>query len=160
VKRITQKRLNHLIKKHQLWLDNNLKGKRLELVNYNLSKLDMSYSNLEFADFSGSNLTEIKLIGANLSGASFTGADITNVYGKRFLIFTHNQHTAIYVDGQLQIGCKIMSPFQWLKCYKEVGQDHIYTKEEIKSYGQFICYCVKQDIYRRLKYWYNSIFGG
>jgi hypothetical protein len=105
-KNVSQRQLNGILHKHQLWLDRDPKG--------------------EQADFSYMDLS---------------GANLTNIRGKTILTFVAGKDTAIYVEGQLQIGCIIMSVADWLHQYRDLVAEHRYTKEEIKPYVQFIRYC-------------------
>ena len=66
---MTQKELNYILKLHQMWLDNEIGGKRA-----NLSEVDLSGANLINADLSKANLS-----GADLSEADLSGADLSYI---------------------------------------------------------------------------------
>ncbi|MCK9447234.1 pentapeptide repeat-containing protein, partial [bacterium] len=69
---MTQKELNYILKLHQMWLDNEIGGKRA-----NLSEVDLSGANLINADLSKANLSGANLSKANLSKANLSKADLS-----------------------------------------------------------------------------------
>ncbi len=50
------------------------------------------------------------------------------------------QHTAIYIDKVLTIGCKSLGLDEWVKQGIEIGKEAKYTDEEIEAYMRFILY--------------------
>ena len=94
-----QKKLNDILKLHQMWLNNENKGKRADLSKADLSIADLSRANLSYAnlsranlynadlskadlskaDLSFSNLSKADLSKANLSKANLSGANLTDV---------------------------------------------------------------------------------
>ena len=86
---ITPEKLDNILVKHQLWLEDDPIGKRADLFKVNLSHADLTDVNLSHADLSDVNLSGAKLtyanlacanlINANLSGTNLSGADLSDV---------------------------------------------------------------------------------
>ena len=75
---ITKERLDNILKKHTLWVENESGGKRANLSGANLRGANLSGANLSGANLRGANLSGANLYGANLSGVDLYGA---NLYG-------------------------------------------------------------------------------
>jgi hypothetical protein len=80
-----QNELNEKIKLHELWLNNDKNGIKLDLTNANLRCANLTnanlrysnlrYSNLRYSNLRYSNLTNADLTNANLSNANLTGIE-------------------------------------------------------------------------------------
>ena len=90
--KMTQEKLNEIVRFHGLWLMGDPKGSRADLRSANLSganlsganlsganlsRADLSRADLSDADLSGADLRSADLSGANLSGANLSGADLS-----------------------------------------------------------------------------------
>ena len=73
---ITKERLDNILKKHTLWVENESGGKRANLSGANLRGANLSGANLRGANLSGANLRGANLRGANLSGVDLYGANL------------------------------------------------------------------------------------
>ena len=71
-----KEKLDEILKKHAVWLDNKDGGKRANLRCADLSGADLSGANLRCADLSGANLRCADLSGANLIDADLSGANL------------------------------------------------------------------------------------
>lgn len=110
MKKITPEELDKKLKLHELWLEDNMQGVRLDLSGLDLKKVDLeganlqyanlndtnliasnlkhanlteanlNYANLYFSDLADDNLTDANLEGANLNYADFSNADLTYAY--------------------------------------------------------------------------------
>ena len=69
MRKISKEEFSEILKKHEMWLQNDPNGKRA-----NLSRADLSEAILSGANLSRANLSEAILSGANLSRANLTGA--------------------------------------------------------------------------------------
>ena len=63
---------------HKEWLQDNSKGKRLNLSGANLSNADLRYADLRYADLRGADLSKANLYYADLSKANLSGANLSN----------------------------------------------------------------------------------
>ena len=79
-KKITKRELKEILRKHQLWLNEEPDGERANLTEADLTEADLSYANLSGADLFGANLSYANLIIANLSEANLSGADLSGAY--------------------------------------------------------------------------------
>ena len=77
MKKLTQKEVNEIIKKHQMWLNNEEGGKQAKFSDMNLNGLDLSNSNLEDAYFSGTDLVGANLENCNLRSCQMSYADLS-----------------------------------------------------------------------------------
>ena len=73
---MTQEKLNEILRKHKLWIDNNHDGERANLSGADLRWANLSGANLSEADLSEANLSEANLSRANLSGANLRWANL------------------------------------------------------------------------------------
>ena len=86
-RRLTQKSLDEIIRRHEMWLDSDgetgeqadlsytdLSG--LNLANANLRGANMESVDLVFASLEGANLLDANLLGAKLTGADLIGANL------------------------------------------------------------------------------------
>ncbi len=83
---MTATKLQEILEKHQMWLNDEPNGVRANLRGANLSGADLSGANLSGADLSGADLSGANLSGANLryadlSGANLSGADLSGAEG-------------------------------------------------------------------------------
>ena len=69
-------KLNEILKKHEMWLDDIEGGERANLRGANLRDADLSGANLSGANLRGADLRYANLRYANLSGANLRGADM------------------------------------------------------------------------------------
>ena len=74
---MTAEKLQEMLRKHKLWLEDKPDGERANLSKANLSKANLSKANLRWANLTGANLSEAGLIGANLSMANLSGANLS-----------------------------------------------------------------------------------
>ena len=79
---MTAEKLQEILRKHKLWLEDNPDGEKADLswANLswaNLSGANLSGANLSWANLSGANLTRADLSWANLSGANLSGANLS-----------------------------------------------------------------------------------
>jgi uncharacterized protein YjbI with pentapeptide repeats len=159
--------LNKILKQHSLWLKDNTKGKRADLlgaylIGANLYEADLREADLREADLQGANLLGADLRGANLKGANLQGADLsganleganleevnlnrTGLTGTGILTFLYNRDFAYSFNGRIKIGCIDMLIDEWLDKYKEIGNENIYSEEEIELYGEFIKMCKRES---------------
>ena len=72
MKRFTNEELAEILRKHNLWLDNNPDG-----IRANLSGANLRWANLRWANLSGANLSEANLSGADLSEANLRWANLS-----------------------------------------------------------------------------------
>ena len=75
-KNFTVDELNVILEKHILWLSDNTKGERANLIGANLIGANLRRANLRRANLRGANLRGANLRRANLSGADLRGANI------------------------------------------------------------------------------------
>ena len=73
---ITKERLDNILKKHTLWVENESGGKRANLSGANLRGANLSGANLRGANLRGANLSGVDLYGANLRGANLREANL------------------------------------------------------------------------------------
>jgi len=111
------------------------------LYNANLYKSNLSNANLENANLKFSNLENANLENANLSNAYLKNTNLTEIKGKKIIVFHYNKHFSYYCDGILKIGCELKKPQEWLECYQKLGKKHNYTEQEIEMYLKFINIC-------------------
>jgi hypothetical protein len=74
-------RFNHILteeiyNQHQLWIEDHNCGKRLELIDANLSGADLSRAVLDNANLSGADLSNAKLSNSYLRRSNLFGADL------------------------------------------------------------------------------------
>ena len=74
--KITQEKLNELVKSHREWLRNEDGGKRLYLIKADLSGADLRWADLREADLREADLIRADLIRADLRGADLRGAHL------------------------------------------------------------------------------------
>lgn len=84
MKNISQEELKEILKKHEMWLKDEEGGERANLINADLSCVDLSYTNLRAANLMGINLSDSNLHNADLTCAdlryaNLTDADLTDV---------------------------------------------------------------------------------
>ena len=73
------------------------------------------------------------------------------VYGdaqveKSPLLIQGTQHIVTECNGNIKIGCEIYSIKEWKKNYKEIGEKHGYTDNEIAEYYDYILLAEKRMI--------------
>jgi len=73
-----QVQINQILEDHQVWLNDNTKGKRADLQEADLYRENFRGANLQEANFHKANLQGAYLIGANLQGADLRNADLRN----------------------------------------------------------------------------------
>ena len=158
MKKLTQEELDNIVAKHELWLKDDIYGKKANLSNLDLSGLALTNANLTNANLSYVNLTNANLTNANLTAANLIEVDLTNVNltnanlyrvslyeanianitGKEIVTFKAGKHFAYYVDGYIKIGCKCLPIKEWKDNYKIIGKDNGYNDKDIELYGDFI----------------------
>jgi len=77
-KKITKEKFEKIMANHQLWLTDRKKGKRANLSDTNLEKMDLAGMDFSYAILSRASLFQAKLSGANLSHADLSEAFINN----------------------------------------------------------------------------------
>ena len=70
--------LKEILKKHKMWLNGEEGGERANLINANLSGVNLTGVDLSEADLNGVNLSNADLRYTNLRGANLSGADLNN----------------------------------------------------------------------------------
>ncbi len=108
------------------------------LFEANLSGADLSRANLSEVDLSGADLSGANLSGANLSEADLSRANLLGVVGADIITYSRGHHQAIFVNGELRIGCQVYSLDYWLKHGEGIGRAADYSDESIKHYMKFI----------------------
>jgi hypothetical protein len=78
VRKIAQSELADILKKHEMWLREEIGGEQANLSEVNLRLANLSEVNLSQANLSGANLVGANLIGANLSWANLSGANLSD----------------------------------------------------------------------------------
>ena len=68
--KMEQTKLNEILRKHKLWLEDDEKGERANLEDADLEGADLKYANLKYANLKGANLQDADLQRANLQGAN------------------------------------------------------------------------------------------
>lgn len=68
---MNSEKLQEILEKHELWLENNEEEERADL-----READLQEANLQWADLQGANLQEANLRGADLKWADLRGADL------------------------------------------------------------------------------------
>lgn len=85
--KLTIKELKEMLKLHELWLQNNKKGEKLNLSYKDLRKpsiikllktTNLSYADLSYTNLNGTNLSYTNLSSANLSNANLNNIDLSN----------------------------------------------------------------------------------
>ena len=79
---ISKHELNSILNKHEMWLLNDPKGERADLM-----RADLYGANLVLADLRWANLREANLYKADLSGADLRGADLIEANLSRAVIY-------------------------------------------------------------------------
>ena len=74
MRKISKEEFSEILKKHEMWLQNDPNGKQANLSGANLSGANLSRANLTEAILSGANLSRANLTGAYLSRANLSGA--------------------------------------------------------------------------------------
>lgn len=115
-KTITKEEFDRIMDEHAKWLTDRNTGKRADLSDLNLAKMDLSGLNFSYANMEGVDLMETNLSGANLSHAYLRQAHLmeTNLSKATFVeadfssarIFLSNLDGCIG-DGALFIGTRI-----------------------------------------------------
>jgi hypothetical protein len=162
-----QSGLKDILDKHRLWLQEDLlnapykKGERAYLRGANLRgtnlrganlreadlrEADLEGADLRDADLKGANLRGASLRGVNLEGANLKGADLEGVLSstKHFRFSFGSKQELNAYNGEVRIGCKVMSIEDWLEQYEEIGEKEGYSKEEIEAYGDALKYYYKR----------------
>ena len=73
---MTKEKLNEILQKHKLWLEDKDGGEKADLSSANLSSADLSSANLSCADLRFANLSSADLSSANLRYADLSSADL------------------------------------------------------------------------------------
>jgi len=73
-----QVELNKRLQQHKEWLLDNIKGKKADFHDMNLSNMNFKGANLRNANFDDTNLSNTNFIDANLTGATFRNANLRN----------------------------------------------------------------------------------
>jgi hypothetical protein len=132
---INKEELKELIAMHNKWLNDNSKGKKLELVNTDLKGADLKGADLKGADLKGADLryadlTDVDLRYAdlkgadlsytNLKGADLKGADLSNIIfrycignGKEIKSLQIGTYVIAYTKDILNIGCQSHTLDKW-----------------------------------------------
>ena len=76
MRKITTEELKEILRKHELWLNNDSRGEEANLRYTNLSGADLSGTDLNRADLSGADLSGAFLSYANLRGTNLSGANL------------------------------------------------------------------------------------
>ncbi|QDF14408.1 pentapeptide repeat family protein [Staphylococcus phage PMBT8] len=101
MKKITQKELDKKLKLHELWLDDNTQGVRLDLSGLDLKRVDLEGANLQYAILNDANLYFSDLKFANLTDVSLIGANLTNTHLNYAILSGVNLAYADLTDANL-----------------------------------------------------------
>lgn len=134
LRKITQGKLEVLLRKHKLWLMNEPGGERADLYGADLYGADLSYAdlscvnlsyvNLSYADLSGTNLSYADLHGADLHGAKLSG---TNLYNAN--LYNANL-SCVNISGAKRINYPLACPEKGsFIAFKKVRGDYIVELE-------------------------------
>ena len=77
MKNINQEELKEILKKHEMWLNDERGGERADLYDSNLSYANLKGANLRNADLSNANLSNANLYNADLSNANLRGTNLS-----------------------------------------------------------------------------------
>ena len=80
MRKISKEEFSEILKKHEMWLQNDPNGKQANLSGANLSEAILSEANLSRADLSGAILSGANLSRANLTGAYLSRANLSGAY--------------------------------------------------------------------------------
>ena len=117
------KKLDEILKLHQMWLKNEEGGQRADLSNADLRGADLRGAdlrgaNLSDANLSGANLSDANIRNANLSDANLSYADLSdanlsgaNLSGAIIPMFCKWYYGV--VDNKIRIGCKEKTIEEW-----------------------------------------------
>ena len=130
MKKYTHEEIQEIIKKHQLWFENeeggekaNFEGVCLEGANFKeayLKEANFEKAYLKGANFKGAFLKDANFKGAHLEGVYFEGAFLTGVNFDDVLININTIYYNIQINGKqwIKVGCQEHSLEQWLN-FKE-----------------------------------------
>ena len=120
---------------------------RSNLSHSDLSDSDLSHSNLSRSNLSHSNLSRSNLSHSNLSDSDLSHSNLSRSDVVNTKIFSiNNAKWNIYIfKNQIQIGCKIKSYEDWVKCdwMKDKYDEYFNTKLEYDNFVKFIKYNYK-----------------
>lgn len=80
MKRIFQEELDYLIDKHEMWLENRIKGNRLILDECNLSSLNIKNRNLKRARFYNCDMNKMKINHCDMSHTHFSLSNMKHIF--------------------------------------------------------------------------------
>jgi hypothetical protein len=115
-----------------------------DLSGANLSSADLSGADLYGANLSGADLSGADLYGANLSGADLSGADLygANLSGAKGVIRISGSLYEVFATSKaVWVGCVQFDYIKWQETYIQIGQEHGFTKEQIKEYRMYLQLC-------------------
>jgi hypothetical protein len=133
---MTQKESNDIIKLHEMWLNNEVEGKRANLHYANSFEANLSYANLS---------------GADLSEADFSGADLS------YIITDEN-------TKYFNLRCPVEGSFiGYKKCMYDVIVTLKITEDALRSSAGDKCRCSKAEVLdiegaEEAISWYDSNF--
>ena len=78
--KMEQTKLNEILRKHKLWLEDDEKGERANLQDANLQNADLEGVNLQDANLQNANLKGSNLQDADLQNADLKGSNLQNAY--------------------------------------------------------------------------------
>ena len=103
------------------------------LIMANLSNAELGDADFRESDLRGANLAD-----ANLGRADLREAKLDHIKNKAIFCFQGVPPRAIYVDGNVYIGCGGGALEYWERNYKEIGRREGYTEKQIEPYGLWL----------------------
>jgi uncharacterized protein YjbI with pentapeptide repeats len=124
----------------------NLRGADLQGANLyeaSLRGADLREANLQGASLRGADLREANLYEASLRGADLREANLrgANLYGadlRGYLYLKGSRNDIQYYKNSIIIGCEEHDVDYWIVNYREIGNKHNYTREQIGEYYNYI----------------------
>lgn len=112
MKKLTQEQLDERLYQHELFLEDENTGKRLDISNCDVSGLDMSNSIMRYAIMRNADMSNV-----NMRNAIIDNISMFNTIGNSVNIITQQlgKYMVNYTHDRLQIACKNYSIEDWFK---------------------------------------------
>jgi hypothetical protein len=105
---------------------------RSKLIGSSFKECRLDGVEFEFCDLYGS-----QFINNAEATIDFKWCDTRNITGADIHVIDLGIHHRInYINGFVTIGCQRHRIEDWVKNYKEIGEEHLVNKDEIELYGQ------------------------
>lgn len=135
MRNITEKELDEILHKHELWLDGKDGGKRADLSGVDLTLKKLSGANLRCANLSGANLRGVNLLHTNLSYTDLRGANLSD---------TNLHHT------DLSGATLFMTSTSGIRAYETTSFFHLQCPEEGSFIGWKKAVCGDENVIVKL----------